>query len=285
MVDGENQMINFSFTRKGNRDWNEDRVYSCDDFAFVLDGATCLTKDHFSSFGSDAEWYADWWCEYLKVQLKNIKKTIPDILKSGIKKVVQAYKKMSNNQIPEDFPSATFSVVRRVDGILEMYSLCDTSIIFLSKNGDSLFVQDSSNCVNDGFNVIRMREFSKRENISLVDARRKFAEIVMNGRKTKNQPGGYHVLSNSEDAIDYGFYNKIEENLISKVMIMSDGYSQVFDVVKFMTYDKLIKKVNTLADVEKIYNKLYKYQESDKGGDRYYRFKLRDDASVAFMKF
>ena len=277
-------MINFSFTMPG-RAWNEDRVYSCDDFAFVLDGATCLTKEHYSDFGSDAEWYSDWWCEYLKAQLGNIKKTIPDILKDGIKKVVKDYKKLSNNATPEDFPSATLSLIRRVKGMIEIYSLCDTSIIFLAKSGDTLFVQDASNVVKDGLNVIKIRACAKQEGLSLIPARQKFGDIVKQGREIKNKPCGYYVLSDSVEAIDHGIYNTIDENLIDKVMLLSDGYSQVFDVVKFMSYDKLIKKVNTLKDVEKIYKKLYKYQESDKNGDKYPRFKVRDDASVAFMKF
>ena len=276
-------MEHFSFTRAG-REWNEDRVYSCDDFAFVLDGATCLTNEHYSNYGSDAEWYANWWFEYLKVELKKTKKTIPEILKAGIKKVVNDYKKLSN-KMPEDFPSATFSAIRRINGKIEMYTLCDTSIIFFSKNGDIKFIQDASNGVNDGFNIITVRGFAKKEKTTLLEARKNHADVISNGRLKKNKFGGYHVLSDSVEAIDFGMYNSIDEELIDKVLIMSDGYSQVFDVVKFMTYEQLIRKVNSLSDVKKIYNKLYKYQESDKGCDKYPRFKVRDDASVAFMKF
>lgn len=278
-------MINFSFSKAG-REWNEDRAYSCEDFAFVLDGATCLNGEHFSSFGSDAEWYANWWYEYLKIELKDISRTIPKILKDGIKKVVKDYKKLAKGETPEDFPAATFSAIRRIDGRIEMYSLCDTSLIFLSKNGEVLYIQDASNCVNDGFNTIIINAYAKKENISRLEARKKYADVIRHGRKyLKNQPCGYHVLADSVDAIDFGIYNSIDESLIDKVLIMSDGFSQVFDVIKFMTQEQLIKKINSLYDAEKIYNRLYKLQELDKDCRKYPRFKVRDDASIAFMKF
>ena len=48
----------FSLSKPG-REWNEDRCYACKDFAFVLDGATSLTRQKFSSLHSDAEWSSD----------------------------------------------------------------------------------------------------------------------------------------------------------------------------------------------------------------------------------
>ena len=65
-------MEHFYFSQ-GGREWNEDRAYSCEDFAFVLDGATSLYPEKYSNFSTDAEWYSNWWCEFLKVELHNKK--------------------------------------------------------------------------------------------------------------------------------------------------------------------------------------------------------------------
>ena len=279
-------MEHFTFTKPG-REWNEDRVYSCDDFAFVLDGATCLFNDHYSKYATDAEWYSNWWCEYLKKSLGNTKKEIPDILKAGIKKVVKDYQKLAKDNVIEDFPSSTVSIVRRNNGMLEFYSLTDSSMVVLSKSGICITIQEQGNTVKDAFTIMKVLDTGKKHNMPLMEARHKFGEIVQQARIRKNQfaLGGYYVLADSEEAINHGIYASVEEALIDKVLILSDGYSQVYDVVKFMPPEKLIKKINSYADAEKIYNKLVKYQQKDKLAKKYYRFKVSDDTSLAYLKF
>lgn len=279
-------MKHFTFTKPG-REWNEDRVYSCDEFAFVLDGATCLFDDHYSKYATDAEWYSNWWCEYLKKELGNLKKEIPDILKAGIKKVVKAYQKLAGENKIQDFPSSTVSIVRRNNGMLEFYSLTDSSMVVLSKTGICITIQEQGNSVKDAFTIMTILDKGNTDKIPLMEARYKYGHIVQEARIRKNQfaLGGYYVLADSEEAINHGIYASVKEDLIDKVLILSDGYSQVYDVVKFMTPEKLIKKINNLADTEKIYNKLVKYQQKDKFAQKYYRFKVSDDTSLAYLKF
>lgn len=277
-------MKHFYFT-EGGRDWNEDRAFSCDQFAFVLDGATSLYPEKYSNFATDAEWYANWWCEYLKNELNNLSKTIPEILKEGLPQVVAEYQEMADGNPIQDFPSCTVSIVRRNNGMLEIFSLTDSSIVIQSKTGISMLIQDPLNYVKDGFVVMKIKEMADKDNISLIDARKKYGYLVQDGRQKKNKFGGYYVLSDFMGAVDHGIYSSVEENLINKVLILSDGYSQVFDVVKFLTTDKLLAKINTLADAKKIYGILRKKQNADKGGNKFLRFKVSDDASIAFMQF
>ena len=280
-------MEHFTFTKPGGK-WNEDRVYSCDDFAFVLDGATCLTGEHFTNYNSDAEWYSNWWCEYLKTELKNTEKTIPEILKLGIGKVTKEFKKFAGKNKIKDYPSSTVSIVRRLEnGLLEIYSLTDSSILVLSKTGIFEVIQEQSNHVKDAFTVMKLHSLAQSENITLMQSNKKYKQIVADARQNKNKfaPSGYFVLADSEEAIEHGIYSNIDESLIDKILILSDGYSRVYDVVKFMSAEKLIRKINNLKDVEKIYNKLKKLQEKDSLAKKHFRFKVSDDASLAYMKF
>ena len=80
----------FAFTKPG-RAWNEDRFFISQDFCFVLDGATSLTKERYSEFNTDAEWVSDWWKEYLIENLKDMEVTIPEILKQGVKECRKVY--------------------------------------------------------------------------------------------------------------------------------------------------------------------------------------------------
>lgn len=277
-------MEHFYFSQ-GGREWNEDRAYSCEDFAFVLDGATSLYPEKYSNFSTDAEWYSNWWCEFLKVELHNKKITIPEILKNGLKKVTKEYLKLAAGNPMQDFPSCTVSIVRRNNGNLEIYSLTDSSIVIKAKTGLTILIQDPLNYVKDAFVIMKIKDLAEKDGISLLDSRKKYGYLVQDGRQKKNKFGGYYVLSNEVAAVEHGIYSSVEENIIDKVLILSDGYSQVFDVVKFLTAEKLIDKVNSLADVEKIYKTLKTKQYKDLGGEKYLRFKVSDDASLAYLKF
>lgn len=277
-------MRHFSFSRPG-RAWNEDRAYTCDDFIFVLDGATSLVKDQYSDFATDAEWCSNWWYEYLKDALCDMSKDIPDILKEGVVLSTKEFKEISNNIELEDCPCTTVSIVRRRNGLLEIYALADSPILLRSKAGRYLIVEDTLNNVNEEFNIMRIKNISDTDNVSMVEARQSHPEIIYRNVAIKNRFGGYYVLSNSIEAIEHGVYNYIEEPLIDKVIILSDGYSQVYDTIKFMTHEELMDSVDTVEDAETIYNKLYEFQESDIECNKYLRFKVRDDATMAFMQF
>ena len=277
-------MRHFTFSMPG-RAWNEDRAYSCEDFAFVLDGASALVKDQYSNMSTDAEWCSNWWCEYLKDALKDTAKTIPEILKTGVEISTKEFLALANGRDIEDFPCTTVSIVRRVNGALEMYALADSPIIVRAKSGLTIIFEDSLNTVNEGFNTIRIKDFAEKEHLTMKQSRAKHGEVLYRNISIKNKFGGYYVLADSVDAIEHGVYNYIEEDLIDKVLILSDGYSQVYDTVKFMSHEELIDKMNSVEDAKSIYDTLCSLQDSDIECDKYTRFKLRDDASVAFMKF
>ena len=131
-------MKNFVFTKEG-RAWNEDRCYSCDDFAFVLDGATGLYNQKFSDMNTDAEWFSDWWREYLKDALKDMNKSIPEILVTGVEQEKAVFYKMADGKEPvKDFPSACISIARRRNGLVEIYTLGDSPIVVQAKTNISI---------------------------------------------------------------------------------------------------------------------------------------------------
>ena len=274
----------FAFTKPG-RAWNEDRFFISQDFCFVLDGATSLTKERYSEFNTDAEWVSDWWKEYLIENLKDMEVTIPEILKQGVKECRKVYNEMSGKNEYIDFPSTTASIVRRRGGELEVYIIADSPILFETKDGYAFRLNDSKVDVVDEINLAIYYSLAKKENSTVSEIRKKYPEHVKNGRMKKNRAGGYFVLADSVEAIDNGIYTVIKEDLIKKVLIMSDGYSQVFDTFKFLTEKELLNEINSENDIARIYERLYTLQEQDEGALNYPRMKKRDDATVVAMMF
>ncbi|MBE7075868.1 MAG: hypothetical protein E7375_02210 [Clostridiales bacterium] len=273
----------FCFTRAG-RDWNEDKGFVCKDFGFVLDGATTVVNQKFSNCESDAQWSSNWWNDYLKEALTDKNKSIAQILKVGVKKSTKEFRKFAKGHI-EDFPSCTASIVRRLGDKIEFYVLANSPIVVRAKTGQVFTIIDPLNNIMTDIIGVIYKDLALKENITIPEAKKKYPEHILDGRKIKNTFGGYYVLANSAEAVNHGIYTTIDANLIDKVLIMSDGFSQVFDLMKFISPEEMTDKINSVEDAERVYNKLYEIQEMDKEEDKYFRFKVRDDATLVCMKF
>jgi len=276
-------MKNFTFTKAG-RAWNEDRCYSCNDYAFVLDGATSLFGQKFSSFTSDAEWYSEWWLNFLKDALSDYSKTVPEILQDGVGKVVEDFNALAGDAEVKDFPSACISIVRKDDDLLEIYTLGDSPIVLQSNNDMSIAIADTLNNVNDDIHKMIIKDIAVKNNMSILEAKTKFPDCIKQGRNMKNSFGGHYILADSKDAILHGVYKKVDASLIKKAILVTDGYSQIFDLFEKYTINELSNKINTLKDAENVYNELYNLQENDPDGNEFIRFKMRDDATIAVLK-
>lgn len=277
-------MKNFMFT-KGAKDWNEDSGYVCENFGFVLDGATGLLGEKYSDKTTDAEWYSNRWCEYLKTALADLNKPIIDILEDEFDNVVKEYKKIAGNRKIDDFPGATLSIVRDNGKDIEFYALADSPILIQDIFDNTYLLVDTRCNLNDYIIHTIVKDIAVKEKKGVVGTREKYADIVMSGRLKSNKFGGYYVLSNSKEALRQGIYDKMPRKLVKKVLIMSDGYSQIIDTFKFMTEEELISKINSISQAEKFYNKLVILQQKDKDGDRVVRFKTTDDATLVCMNF
>ncbi len=277
-------MENFIFTRAG-REWNEDRGFVCKTFGFVLDGATGLIDEHFTSSSSDAEWYSDSWCKYLKVALCDTTKSLLTILEEGFDKVTGEYKKILGAKKVTDYPSATISIVRDIGDEIEMYTLGDSPILIQDVFGETCIFEDTRNIVNDFVIHGIAKNVALKENINICEIKDKYPNIIMEGRLKRNKFGGYYVLSNNKSALKFGFYQTMPKSQIKKIILMTDGFSQIIDVFKFMSEEELVKKLKSALDAEKFYNKLVYFQQKDKFGNKFTRFKTTDDATVVCMTF
>ena len=274
----------FTFT-KASKNWNEDRGYSCENFAFAIDGATGSSGQKFSNKNTDAEWYSEWWYNYLQIALHDYSLSIPEILHTGMDYVIKDFNKLTTGKDVLDFPSSTINIARKLDGNnLEVYLLCDSPVILQTATGHSILIADTLNNNNDNINFATIEYYAKRDNISFFEARKKYNDVVFSARGKKNKKWGYNVLSDSHEAIDRGIYRFLDGNIFKKAILMTDGFSKVFDTFKLYTIDEFANKLNSLESAEQIYNELYNAQENDKDANKFIRSKIRDDATVSVFE-
>ena len=270
---------------KACKNWNEDRCFACDEFAFVLDGEGSLTKQVFSDYPSDTEWYTDWWSRFLMENLGNLKQTIPEILKAGINLIAAEYKKLSAGKKVIDHPSCTAAIVRRNNENLEFFVLGDSPILVQTKTGFVFEISDTRNNINDNVNKMILKDLALKNNLSLVEARKAFPDCITNGRLRKNTVGNYFVLAEKQIALSHAVQTEFNEALVSKILIMSDGFSQVYDLFNLLNKEELLSGLKTQKDIEKTYSLLCEAQENDKDCNNFIRFKKRDDSTLVLLDF
>ena len=276
----------FTFSKPG-RAWNEDRCFACEKFAFVLDGATSIYNQKYSCFHTDAEWLSNWWYEFLKVELFDESKSVLEILEKGMELCSDEYKKMLEENVDLDCPSSTLSIVREHQGKLEIFSVADSPIVLQGKSGLAIKIFDNRCDMLDDINKLIIKNYAIKEYISVMQAKSLHPECIADGRKTKNKIHGYYVLdtSNSKEMLDNAIYKIVDKNLIKKVLITSDGYSQIYDLFEKYNLEEFANKINSVEDAENLYNELCELQDKDIDGNTYVRFKIRDDSSIAVLDF
>lgn len=275
-------MVNFCFSEAG-REWNEDRVFVCDKYGFVIDGATVITGEHYTDFGSDAEWFADVWAKYLSIALADGSKSIKQIIEDEVEVIAEQYKRIVGSRKVTSFPSASVSIVRERGDVLEVYALADSPILIQTFDGRCFYFADTRNNINDAVVMAQISKIAQEKNAHFLETKKENVKFINEGRLKDNAFGGAYVLKNDKFAVEYGFYYEIPKNLVKKVVIMSDGYSEILELFHLMTETEFLNNLNTVSDAKKFYERLRKAQLKDRHCDKFIRMKVSDDASVVCM--
>lgn len=261
---------------------NEDIGHINKNAAWVLDGATGVTKKHiFKEFDSDAQWFTHRWNEYLKL---NIEKDIDliTILKNGVNIIKNEYfEKKGNMEMDNiDYPSSTLALVRWNNKYLEYFILAD-NIISIECNGNIDTFKDTSLDKFDKVTHRKMHEFILNNDGDLDSAREYVSDILISNRKMKNRKDGYSVLEFDDFAIDNGVYGKIYGTNFN-VLLATDGFTALSEKYNQCKLNDLIELADEkgLNDMNK---KLREIESKDPKGRMFPRIKVHDDSSAIYL--
>lgn len=264
---------------------NEDKLTIVDGAAWILDGATGLTGKKITEKETDALWYVEALDDYLKNNI-NSSIDIKEIIKNGVKEVKARYSMYNGfGDLDEvDYPCAALALVRFNDRELEYYVIGDCTLIYSDYNGQTKEVVDKRLIELEENILIKMCEFSKINNISVLESRQYCNDEVIKVRKLKNKSNGYCILELNEDIVDNGISGKVPINKELNICITSDGFSQYYDTFNltkdYKEFIRLVKKDN----IEDIFKSLCEEQEKDSECTHYPRLKKRDDSSIIYIE-
>ena len=271
------------FTQSGTIN-NEDAIYACDRFGFVIDGATGLLKENVSNMPSDAAWFSQTLKSYLIENLNNYSLTIQDIMKNAIIEIDRRYNLFKGAENVRSKPSAGIALFRINNGILEYFILGDCSLI----------VKDNQNKINhlklddltrlDNINIDKMKTIAKQKNINVIEARPFINDDLVKTRLSQNTSEGYWIVADNPDAVNHALCGTIPVESVKQLVGLSDGFSQIYDTFEYYTKEQLLKNL-CKTSIEDIYKILWNLQEQDKHCNNHPRFKTRDDASTFNIEF
>ena len=259
---------------------NEDCVYLCDDFGFVMDGATGLLKENITNCVSDAKWYVEEFKNFLIKNLKT-KKNLKEIMKDGITYVSNTYNNIEGATSVKSKPSSGIALFRKNENNIEYFILGDCQLIIKDKKDIITKLQLNDLPKLDNINIGRMVKIAKEKNINVIDARPLINDYLVETRLTQNTNNGYWILSDDINAVDHALHGTLNLKDIKQIICLTDGFSQLYEVFKVFTYEELVNLINNKKiSLDNLYDTLFTLQENDSNCNRYPRFKIRDDASI-----
>ncbi|MGW2680927.1 hypothetical protein [Streptomyces sp. NPDC001436] len=108
------------------------------------------------------------------------------------------------------------------------------------------------------------------------------SELVARQRRLRNQPGGYWVASTTPQAAEQAITGSVQGGKLRRAALLTDGASRLADLFHEATWEQVLD----LLDQEGpsgLLARVRAAESSDSDGTRWPRFKVRDDATAAYV--
>lgn len=261
----------------------EDAIGWGKDFCFVLDGASVLSKINIVDEQSDAAWFASQIKEKLCSRLEAGAPEPTDVLLSEIigelADIYYGTAEKKGIEPPADSPSAGIALFRIRKGSIEFFGLGDCTGVVRKADDKVLVMKDTRLSAFDGQVLGRMAEMHRETGISVMEAREKCSDMLIENRSRRNKDNGYWILDLSGAGIDHALTCSWPSDSIKAFFCCSDGFAQLTDVFGiYKDYAGLLEAAES-ADLIKLCETLFAEQDKDPQANRFPRFKFRDDTS------
>jgi serine/threonine protein phosphatase PrpC len=264
---------------------NED-IYGATEHSFwILDGALPLSHANYTDETSDVVWMVKWWNHYLSQNIEQLDKSIITILEEGISQLNIAFARYADiSQLSKlDRASATIAIVRMSGEVLETYVLGDSEIVIQTNDGHTQTIIDETIEELD-LQVINMI-FNNQERLKAITFSGYTDEelkVLRDNRMKMNSKGGYYILEHDIEAINNGIYKEYALSSILDILLMSDGYSAIYNKYRQLTIKQLMDTCKN-EGLEKVLGRIRKLEDDDVDFTKHKRLRIHDDATAILI--
>ena len=176
-------------------------------------------------------------------------------------------------------PSAALALLREADETVDYLVLADTTIL-LDATSDFLVVSD------DRLAQVAVTEHSAmhQEATGTVSHQRRYADLVTELRRHRNQAKGYWVASSTPDAAYQALTGSIQRLELRRAALLSDGATRLADRFGVMAWPRVFDLLDREGPSSLIMQ-TREAESSDPNGRRWPRSKRHDDASAVICRF
>jgi hypothetical protein len=273
-----------SLTQAGHPDvQNEDRYGLSDKIAFVIDGATGLTKQA-KDFGGLSE--PAWLAERAAQSFLSVGEEIQDV-----KSAVIEISKIVQNHYPnpdEQPPVASFISVDIVrDNLLTLHALGDCTAILADEDG-VFFCEDVSSPTSRMEWIYAQRDYNRGARFNekgRMTGDAEFDRIMLERRANQNKPSSdIWTLSKYPEAVDHFVTRDFPIKGKITGLLCTDGVFRLCDMFNLISPNELLyhaqhKGLNYIFDMLR-----YIEHDLDPQGDIFPRYKRSDDATALLFE-
>jgi len=263
---------------------NEDICGKTDHSCWILDGALSLNRSKYTDGFSDVVWMVKWWQTYLKEHLDQFEKTIVTILEEGIVQLNHAFSKFANvDELTKlDRASAGIAIVRINKGNLESFVLGDVEINIKTDKELITLIDEKVEALDNKVMDMIFSNPSRDGEFAFNEYTKEELELLRENRLKMNSEDGYYILEHDVNAIKNGIYQEYQVEDIKEVLMMSDGFSSIYNKYKQLSVEELLIKSKN-DGVKSVLKMIRDIEEKDLQIKTYKRLRKHDDATAIYI--
>ncbi|MFF2351336.1 protein phosphatase 2C domain-containing protein [Kitasatospora sp. NPDC058115] len=261
-------------TAPGGPNPNEDWVGATSSLAVVLDGLSTAGLDTGCRHG--VPWYVAQLGGHLFAALADPGRPLADGLAQALDQVAELHP--GCDLANPGTPSATVSILRAGAEQFDYLVLADSPIVF-ERDGEYLVKTD----LRVDTVVPELRAETERYATGTPEHGAAVRRMVEAQRLTRNTPSGYWVAASSGDAAPFALTGVMPFADVTAVAVMSDGVSRLVTEYQAASWDEAFSTLRT-AGAHGLIASVRRVEATDPEGLRWPRFKVGDDAAVAFCR-
>jgi hypothetical protein len=257
---------------------NEDAVGCSGNLAWVIDGATPLSRERLTYAPSDARWLVD----FVQRELRTAgEERDPRSLEEIIAEIAQKVRRASGGwrAQPKFPPSAALGLARNCGEAIEYFVLADVVVAV-----DGRFQAAWSDDAVDRANVEAISSFEEtlRATGSYEQSIAAVRPLMRRQRETRmNVDGGYWVLADDPRAAERAIRGSVRARDISRVLLCTDGFARAVQLLQlFGSWADFFAANRPLGDV---LDDIRSVEANDPECLRFPRWSVSDDASALLL--
>jgi len=263
------------------KQWNEDTYGMTKHAAFVIDGASALLKNNFTSLENDVVWFVQWWKNYLENSLENFDLKLSQIVEQGIHLCNDEFNNFTliDQLSTLEKVSASIGIIRIGEEKLETFLLGDCEIRLLTYEDKVIkLVDDKIEKLDNEVKKLMASNKNRLNELVFKDFTQEELDLLRVNRQKMNSEGGYFILSHDTEAVNHAIAKEYHLKDIKNIIIQSDGLVMLDN---FYSAEQLFTKMSN--GVEGCIKELREIEQKDELMSQFVRLKKHDDATAIFI--